>query len=368
MRFEEKDYSISALGEFNDKNLEREFIAQYLGQNIKYMRPMILFLGILYWMFIIPDFFIIKNIETIISILINRTVFMMSTIVLYFALKKVKDYTRITYWITIYEVWAVILFLAIFTNYESPDFLIQAFGVMIVILGISQVPNKWINMVAAYFMICISFIILSPGYIIDIKVSEYYAGVVYIFLVLVITSMASFKSNYYNRKQYIYSEELLLLSNTDPLTGIFNRAKFNEELENLINYSRRYKTNFSFVIFDFDNFKDINDTFGHLAGDEVIKDTVDIIRNSIRKTDIFARWGGEEFVLLLPNTDREKAIELTERLKSLITDNTFASAADITCSFGLATFEENDNADSLMSRADRFLYTAKREGKNRIVC
>jgi two-component system, cell cycle response regulator len=368
MRFEDRDYSISVIGEFADKNLEREFINQYLGQNIKYIRPVILLLGFLYWLFIIPDYFIIKNTEILMSIVINRTVFLITTIILYFALKKATNYTRLTYWITIYEVLAVVLFMLIYAHYESPNFLIQAFGVMIIILGISQVPNKWINMFAAYLAISISFIVLSPSYIGDLKVSEYLAGIVYIFLVLIITSMASFKSNYYNRKQYIYSEELLLLSKTDPLTGIFNRAKFNEELGNLIDYSKRCMAPFSFVIFDFDNFKDINDTFGHLTGDEVIKDTVDIIRGSIRKTDVFARWGGEEFVLLLPNTSREQSIELTERLRLLITNHTFGRAGDITCSFGLATFDEDDSADTLMTRADRFLYAAKRAGKNRIVC
>lgn len=368
MKFDDKDYSISVLGEFTDKNIEREFIDQYLGQNIKYMRPVILCLGLLYFLFIIPDYFIIKNIETFAAILVNRAVFLLSAIIVYFALKKVKNYTSLTYWITVYEVGAVVLFMVIYAHYESPNFLIQAFGVMIIILGISQVPNKWVNMLAAYSAISIAFIVLTPSYIRDIRISEYYAGIVYISLVLLITSMASFKSNYYNRKQYIYREELLLLSNTDPLTGIFNRAKLNEELENLIDYSKRYKTPFSFIILDIDNFKYINDTYGHMAGDEVIKDTVNTISGSIRKTDVFARWGGEEFVLLLPNTDRYQSIELTERLKQIIEDNRLEQVGDITCSFGLATFEESDSADTLMSRADKFLYVAKREGKNRIVC
>lgn len=368
MRFDDKDYSISALGEFTDKSIEREFIDQYLGQNIKYMRPVILCLGLLYFLFIIPDYFIIKNTETFAAILINRAIFLLSAVIVYFVLKKVKNYTSLTYWITVYEVFAVILSMVIYTHYESPNFLIQAFGVMVIILGISQVPNKWVNMLAAYSAISTAFIVLTPGYIRELKMSEYSAGIVYILLVLIITSMASFRSNYYNRKQFMFREELLLLSKTDPLTGIFNRAKFNEELENLIDYSRRYRTPFSFVIFDIDNFKEINDTYGHLTGDEVIKDMVGTISGSIRKTDVFARWGGEEFVLLLPNTDRDQSVELTERLKQMITSNTFEAVGDITCSFGLATFEESDNADTLMSRADRFLYAAKREGKNRIVC
>jgi len=368
MRLEDKDYAISFLAQFTDKNIEKQFMDQYMGQNIRYIRPVILLLGLLYWIFIIPDYLIIKDHETFASIFINRTAFLLLTAALFFALKKVRNYSRLTYLITFFEIWAVILFLIIYAHYESPNYLIQAFSVMIIILGITQVPNKWVNMLAACLMVSASFIIISPRYIENMKSSEYYAGIVFIILVLVIAGMASFKSSYYNRKQYIYREELLLLSKTDPLTGIYNRAKFNEELENLINLSRRYGTPFSFVIFDFDDFKDINDTYGHLAGDEVIKDTVGIIRDSIRKTDVFARWGGEEFVLLLPNTDREQSIEMTSRLKQLITDNTFGNAGGVTCSFGLAAFEESDNADTLMRRADRFLYTAKREGKNRIVC
>jgi diguanylate cyclase (GGDEF)-like protein len=368
MRLEDRDYSISLLAEFTDKSIERDFMDQYMGQNIRFMRPVILLLGLLYWLFIIPDYLIIRNHETFTAILINRTAFLAATAILYFALKRVKNSLWITYLITFFEILAVVLYLVIYAHYESPNYLIQAFSVMIIILGIAQVPNKWVNMLAACFVASASFIALSPGYIENMKSSEYYAGIVFIILVLIIAGMSSFKSSYYNRKQYIYREELLLLSNTDPLTGIYNRAKFNEELDNLICYSRRYGTPFSFVIFDFDNFKDVNDTYGHLAGDEVIKDTVVIIRDSIRKTDVFARWGGEEFVLLLPNTDREQSIEMTNRLKELITKKTYGKAGGITCSFGLATFSESDNADSLMTRADRFLYTAKREGKNRIVC
>ncbi len=368
MKHEDKDYSISFLAEFTDRNTEREFMDQYMGLNMKYIRPVILLLGLLYWIFIIPDWFIIKDRYVFDAIFINRTAFLLSTVVLFVVFKKMRSSRLMAVLLTFFEILAILLFLFIYAHYESPNYLIQAFSVMIIILGITQVPNKWVNMLAACIAVSVSFVAVSPRYVENMRSSEYYAGIVFILLVLVIAGMASFKSSYYNRKQYFYREELLLLSKTDPLTGIYNRAKFNEELENLINVSRRYGTPFSFVIFDFDNFKDINDTYGHLTGDEVIKDTVDLIRDSIRNTDVFARWGGEEFVLLLPNTDREQSLEMTNRLKELITEKTFVNAGGITCSFGLAAFEESDNADTLMRRADRFLYTAKREGKNRIVC
>jgi len=368
MGLEDRECTITAFGEFKDRELEKEFIKQYLGHNTKYMRPIILALGLLYWLFIIPDFFIIKSYETLALLLINRTTFLLSMLIFYFIVRNIRNYTHLTYWITFYEILFVSLFLLTYAFYESPNFLIQAFGVMVIILGLAQLPNKWINTLSADVIISIGFIVLSQNITTDLKFMEYSAGIVYIVLVIFITSIESLRINYFNRKQYIYSQELLHLSNTDPLTGVYNRAKLNEELDKLIELSRRYKTPFSFVIFDFDDFKSINDTYGHLTGDEVLKETIKIIYQSIRKNDILARWGGEEFVLLLPNTSREQSIEMTKRLNGIIAANTYDNVSGITCSFGLASYEEDDTSDTLMSRADKLLYIAKNEGKNKIVC
>jgi len=368
MGLEDRDCTITPFGEFKDRELEKEFINHYLGENTKYMRPIILALGLAYWLFIIPDFFIIKSYEILTILLINRTIFLISMLVFYIIVRNIGNYTHLTYWITFYEFFFVILFLLTFVFYESPDFLIQAFGVMIVILGLSHLPNKWINTLATDMVISIGFIILSQSIIPGLNFAEYSAGIVYIILVVFITSLSSLRINNFNRKQYIYSQELLHLSNTDPLTGVYNRSKLNEELDKLIELSRRYNTPFSFVIFDFDDFKSINDTHGHLTGDEVLKKTINIVCQSKRKSDIIARWGGEEFVLLLPNTTREQSIEMTKRLQATIAKNSYDNVAGITCSFGLASYEKNDTSDTLMSRADKLLYIAKSEGKNKIVC
>ncbi|MHC1720909.1 MAG: GGDEF domain-containing protein [Clostridiaceae bacterium] len=364
----DRDCTISAFGEFKDRELEKEFINHYLRQNTKYMRPIILALGLIYWFFIIPDYFIIKSNAILTLLLINRTVFLLSMLIFYFIVRNIRNYIHLTYWITFYEVFFVISFLLTYVSYESPNFLIQAFGVIVIILGLSQLPNKWINTLVTDIVISIGFTTLSQSIISDLKFMEYSAGIAYILLVIFITSLASLRINYFNRKQYIYSQELLHLSNTDPLTGVYNRAKLNDELDKLIELSKRYKTPFSFVIFDFDNFKNINDNYGHLTGDEVLKETIKIIVKSIRKNDILARWGGEEFVLLLPNTTREQSIEMTKRLKCVIANNSFGNLESITCSFGLASYEESDTSDTLMTRADKFLYKAKSEGKNKIVC
>ncbi len=162
----------------------------------------------------------------------------------------------------------------------------------------------------------------------------------------------------------MYNKELIRLSTTDPLTGVYNRAKFNQEFKRNIDYTKRYGTPLSLIIIDFDNFKRINDNYGHLAGDSVIVQFVEIVNKNIRTIDIFARWGGEEFVLLLPNTDLNQGMATAERLRCNIEKHVFAKADKITCSFGVAQYSNDDNMESLLHKADKMLYEVKSKGKN----
>lgn len=358
---------ISILGEFVDKDLEKEFFSYDMARTKKYLKPVLLILGILYFLFIIPDYFNIKNFGILMAILVNRILFLLLVLALYLTLDKFRNYEFLAYIITAYEITGIISFLLILGQYQSPNFLIQAFGVIIIVYGIFLVPNKLINTLIASILIIVAFLILSSYYVKVIKFSEYSAGVVYILIALVLSSIASFRNNYYNRKQYFYSKELFNLSVIDQLTGIFNRTKFNSELKQWLDYFKTHNAALSIVIFDIDNFKNINDTFGHLVGDDVIVKIANITMGSIRQNDLFARWGGEEFVLLLPNTDKHQAIELAERLRELIANNIFNLAGRVTCSFGVAIAREGDNATILLNRADNFLYEAKKAGKNMVV-
>jgi diguanylate cyclase (GGDEF) domain len=359
---------ISFLGEFKDKALEREFFNHDMKRASRYIRPVILALGFLYMLFIIPDYMLIKNRDTFYCILLNRAGFLFLVLLLYFKMKKMTDYTILAYWITAYELIATFSFLLILNKYESPNYLIQSFGVMIIILAVFLVPNRWINMQIVSFFIIIMFLMLSVHYFKGLKASEFSAGIVYIIIAAVLNSIASHRTSYYKRKQYIDSKTLLSLSITDPLTGIYNRAKFDDELEKWVDYSVRYVAPLSLVLFDFDNFKMMNDNYGHLFGDKIMLEIVAIIKKEIRQTDVFARWGGDEFVILLPNTDSKQALELTERLRNSIESNKFDKIKKITCSFGLANLKTNENAGALLHRADKLLYKAKKQGKNQIAC
>lgn len=367
MKPDDKNCKISVLGEFKDKNIEEEFFNDYMTNSLRYIRPMVLALGLLYMMFIIPDYFIIKNSISFRQILINRLLFLMFIFIFYIAIKKINNCTKLAYWITTYEIIGFLLFLNVFFQYENPNFFIQSFGLMVIILGIFLIPNKWFNMVAASFTASLTFFISSGFYFSDVKFMEFSAGIVYIIIVLILSAAASYKTNFYHRRQFLYSMELLRLATLDPLTGVYNRSKFNEELERWINQSKRYGTTFSVIIIDIDDFKSVNDTYGHLTGDKVIIDTVNIIRDSIRATDVLARWGGEEFMLLLPETDKSQALEMSERLRILIENYDFHKIHHMTCSFGLVMFREDYNADTLINIADDYLYKAKNSGKNNVV-
>ncbi|WP_333570594.1 GGDEF domain-containing protein [Thermodesulfobacterium commune] len=156
------------------------------------------------------------------------------------------------------------------------------------------------------------------------------------------------------------------IMNTDPLTGVFNRRAINKIIHREISFALRHKLPLSIVMVDIDYFKKINDTYGHEMGDYVLKKIAQTIKKSIRKEDIFGRYGGEEFILILPNTDIEKAYQVAERMRQKIEKIKFKGIKEkITASFGLTELLPNDNIKSIIQRGDEALYLAKNKGRNR---
>ena len=159
-------------------------------------------------------------------------------------------------------------------------------------------------------------------------------------------------------------EELILLAAIDPLTSIANRRKFNDELQSEISRNLRYHNDLSLIIFDLDNFKNINDEHGHNVGDDVLKEFTQLISNRIRNTDVFARWGGDEFSILLPETNLDTALQLSEDLRALTEKHYYLKIGHITASFGVTHFMKTDNEATFISRADEALYLSKENGRN----
>lgn len=155
--------------------------------------------------------------------------------------------------------------------------------------------------------------------------------------------------------------ELLKASRTDKLTGIFNRAYFEETLLREIDKARRYQTCLSLIMFDLDNYKDINDSLGHMAGDMVLKRVAESVNANIRKSDYLVRWGGDEFMILTPMR-LPSALKLAGKLRRVIEE----LDCGVTASFGTAELSREDTIDQLTRRVDRALYQAKSKGKNTV--
>ena len=150
-------------------------------------------------------------------------------------------------------------------------------------------------------------------------------------------------------------------SRTDPLTGVGNRRTFDETLESMFSLHDRYKTAFSIAVIDVDHFKQINDSQGHLKGDKILSRIGEVLLEQARDTDVVTRYGGEEFVVLMPQTDLKSATTASERLRT-----TIESEVEVTVSVGISAATEFSVASDMMEAADQALYHAKESGRNRV--
>jgi diguanylate cyclase len=153
---------------------------------------------------------------------------------------------------------------------------------------------------------------------------------------------------------------------TDALTQCYNKKMFNELFSAEFKRAERHDLIFSLIIFDIDNFKSVNDTHGHLEGDHVLKELASISAQKIRKSDSFARWGGEEFCILLPETGLKGAAFLANNVRHIIEAHDFGTPGSQRCSFGVAQYHSGLKENTLIANADKALYHAKNHGKNQV--
>jgi diguanylate cyclase (GGDEF)-like protein len=162
------------------------------------------------------------------------------------------------------------------------------------------------------------------------------------------------------------SKELERLVATDEVTGLCNRRRLYDILTLEAERSKRYASPVSIFIVDIDKFKSVNDSFGHQVGDQVLQGIASILRHGVRKVDTVGRWGGEEFIVICPNTVATDAVNLAEKLRAAIHHHVFPLGGRQTCSFGVAELKENETCEKLFGRADAALYRAKEFGRDRV--
>ncbi|MGM0548978.1 MAG: GGDEF domain-containing protein, partial [Bacillota bacterium] len=208
---------------------------------------------------------------------------------------------------------------------------------------------------------------LTKGYLISYQadqalnfISQKFLNILIIAIAFLILSLILLRIIFLN------NHKLRLLAHNDELTEINNRRHLTNVLTKEFNRHQRYNSSFAFIIFDIDYFKNVNDNYGHDEGDRILKELSELIKNNIRQSDHFGRWGGEEFVLLAPETELKAAYKLAEKLRKAIAAYNFIQAENITASFGIAVIENEENIEELIKRADNALYRAKAKGRNRV--
>ena len=162
------------------------------------------------------------------------------------------------------------------------------------------------------------------------------------------------------------AETMTYLAHTDTLIEIANRRELNQTIAREINLATRHSQPLAVIMFDLDHFKQVNDTYGHDTGDTMLKEIARIVRGLVRSPDLLGRWGGEEFLIVAPQTDSAQARGLAERLRLAIAAHAFEQIGSITASFGVAEYGPPESPEDWLKRADQALYAAKQGGRNQV--
>ncbi|NLO37227.1 MAG: GGDEF domain-containing protein [Clostridiaceae bacterium] len=280
---------------------------------------------------------------------------------------RVRTYRQYCLLATALEAAAVLLFLVVFLQYDPPHYIIQAMGMMIIIMLVMIIANRYRYKLVLSGLSLIAFLVLSAvrlGARLDLN--EFLAGAFYLTVVLALCAIFSRRLDKHMYFEFQAKHQLIHLSSVDPLTGACNRTRLIEAWNHWSAWNRRYHQPLSLVLLDIDNFKQINDQLGHQEADAVLVALVRLIQGQLRDTDLLARWGGDEFVLLLPNTTPEQAVYAIKRMQRLLAFKPLIGSTTVRCSFGLAAMQAASSLDDLIRLADKRMYAAKKAGGNQI--
>lgn len=361
-----ENYKISLFGEFTNKSLENEFLADSRSNSAKATAYIALVFGLILILFLVSDYFTVERSSAFLNIALIRILFVFISIAVFFLARQTTQHTHLIYLITMYQAIMAIFYLLTLKKLAALNYF-SVFALMVISLAIYLLPNKIMFSQATTVIFSILFFLYPAQKIEDLQLYVFYRMIAYQIILLIYCNIKNCSTEIYKRKIFVANRELLALSVKDPLTGVYNRNKFDDEINKWINISEGYGNFLSLIVFDIDDFKKTNDQHGHLVGDSVIKNIVATINKLIRNTDVFARWGGDEFVILLPNTNLRQAEKMAERMKICISNDFYQPAINITCSFGVATYEKGDTTQSLLNKADDLLLQAKISGKDRVV-
>lgn len=357
---------ISVLGVFRDKDLELSFQTKTFKDLNKAISLCSFLLFTTYLLFSLPE--LVKlQIPCFIRDLSIRILTVLFYLILYYFLGRFKNYRSYILIITTFEFCFIFFYILLLAQYSNMSFTVICMATIVIITLFTILPNNWLNSFFASLLFLLSFALFCMFNTYRFSVDKnYISGSIYIAIVFALNTFNSYRYNFSKRSQFYDNVMLHNLLNTDTLTGAFTRVKFDEEIKKHISISQQTGRRLSIAIFDIDNFKRINDTYGHLEGDNILSGIANIVNENMRPRDILTRWGGEEFVIVFPCTGLASAIRISERLRLNISNTEFSIGECVTCSFGVTEYKKGDTPISLLRRADKLLYEAKSSGKNAV--
>jgi diguanylate cyclase (GGDEF)-like protein len=362
----ESEHKIPTPDELKTHPTDEAFYRYLYKNSLREKRYVSFVLAVFNLLLLIPDWMIIGSLPTKIIITVFRVLFSVLILLFVSALGHFRNFIAYSRILTVIEAFGVSVFLFVLMNYPEPDFLIQAMGMIVIILAIFMYPNRWFNMVVVSFISIAIFLLAASFHITDLNIPTFAAGAVYIMITGILCAFWARSIEEYRLRHYSSMESLRSISTTDSLTQTCNRLRLEHEGERLIRHSRAHEKPLSLVFIDLDDLKTINDKYGHIIGDKVLIETAARIRKHLSPHDIVCRWGGDEFVVVLPGADRINAFRTVERIRDSLTGEPFANDIMTSCSFGIADLKDDSTLHSLIYMADQQMYRAKRKGKNRI--
>ena len=365
MEYKHERFIMNPLCEFRDKEAEADFMEYEKTASISIDRFLILFMGVIFAAFIISDYYHFGQNRIFIGSVVLRLSALLITFVAFFLAGKFSNFIHTLIMITLTELAVFIIYLVNLSLQQNSDPPLQFMSMMLFILSVFLIPNRWKNcvitgiaMVSTYIIFC--YIFLKPSY----SPSLFQRGT-YLIVCLLFCSIFLFGRERSDRRHFAAKQYMEYVSITDRLTGIYNRGRFEYILGLWIKNMRHDP--FCLVLFDIDDFKKVNDTHGHSVGDQVLIGMTEVVSASIRDDDVFARWGGEEFVILFGETPIERAKELAERVRRTVENKAYENLGPVTISLGVVQYKRDETITDLVNRADEKMYEAKQAGKNRVM-
>ncbi|NLI52784.1 MAG: GGDEF domain-containing protein [Clostridiales bacterium] len=318
------------------------------------------------FLFLVCDLSYITGQKERIAVAIARYGFSILLVLMIRVLQRSGNFASFATIVTLLEAASILIYLVVFWLYDSPHFMIQSMGLIALILVIFIVPNRSGNMLILSISAAIAFFALSFFCVQERSMNEMLASAAYAALTIVLCSVTVFGNDRASYQDFVTKARLEQASSTDFLTNAATRARLEEEARRWMSFCRRQGLPLCLVFVDVDNLKRINDDFGHAMGDIVLKSLAELMQRQLRNSDTIARWGGDEFVLLLPNVSLKNAVLLLDRVKHAIEQIDFQNGCVVSCSYGVVEMGAESTYQQMLGDADKLMYRSKKNGKGNI--